>query len=294
MIIQNRNPASLIKRRRATRAEVAALKAALFDMISVQRPMTVRQVFYQATVHGLVEKTEQAYGRIQWTLAQMRKDGDLPYSWLTDSSRSVYRVDSFETPKDAIRATARFYRKSLWAEAEVRVEIWCEKDALSGVILPITDEYDVGLYVARGFASLSYLHAAAQEIAGAGKPTIIYHLGDHDPSGVMAAAKIEETLRDLAPEADIYFERLAVTEYQKQQWNLPSRPTKKSSHDRGWRGESVELDAIQPDLLRELVRAAIEEHLPPDHFRVLKVAEESERAFLEQWATDRGGDDRPS
>ncbi|MDX0001578.1 hypothetical protein GOC35_10195 [Sinorhizobium meliloti] len=288
------SPASRIKRRRATRVEMAALKAALFEIIAIQRPMTVRQVFYQATVHGLVEKTEQAYGRIQWTLAQMHKDGDLPYSWLTDSSRSVYRIESFETPHAAIRATARFYRKSLWAEAEVRVEIWCEKDALSGVILPITDGYDVGLYVARGFASLSYLHAAAEEIADADKPTIIYHLRDHDPSGVMAAAKIEETLRDLAPEAEIRFERLAVTEYQIRRWNLPARPTKKSSHDRGWRGESVELDAIPPDQLREIVRAAIEEHLPRDQFKVLKIAEESERDFLGQWAAEGGGDDRPS
>ncbi|WP_245425542.1 hypothetical protein [Rhizobium sp. H4] len=268
---------------------MVALKQRLYEIIAIQRPMTVRQVFYQATVHGLVEKTEQAYDRIQWTLAQMRRDGDLPYSWLTDSSRSVYRVDSFETPEDAIEATARFYRKSLWAEADVRVEIWCEKDALSGVILPITNEYDLGLYVARGFASLSYLHAAAEVIAASYKPTVIYHLGDHDPSGVMAGRKIEETLRDLAPEADIRFERLAVTEYQIELWNLPARPTKKSSHDRGWQGQSVELDAIPPDMLRELIRATIEKHLPREHFKVLKIAEESERAFLRQWADDGGG-----
>ncbi len=273
---------------------MAALKAALFQIVAIQRPMTVRQVFYQATVHGLVEKTEQAYDRIQWTLAQMRKDGDLPYSWLTDSSRGVYRVDSFDTPQDAIEATARFYRKSLWAEADVRVEIWCEKDALSGVILPITNEYDLGLYVARGFASLSYLHAAAEEIAASDKPTIIYHLGDHDPSGLLAAIKIEETLRDLAPGSDIRFERLAVTEYQIRQWNLPARPTKKSSHDRGWRGQSIELDAIPPAMLRELIRVVIEQHLPRDQFKVLKIAEESERAFLRQWAVDGGGDDQPS
>ncbi|MBB2672759.1 UNVERIFIED_ORG: hypothetical protein GGE44_002314 [Rhizobium esperanzae] len=283
------NPASRKKRHKATRAEMVALKQRLYEIIAIQRPMTVRQVFYQATVHGLVEKTEQAYDRIQWTLAQMRRDGDLPYSWLTDSSRSVYRVDSFETPEDAIEATARFYRKSLWAEADVRVEIWCEKDALSGVILPVTNEYDLGLYVARGFASLSYLHAAAEVIAASSKPTVIYHLGDHDPSGVMAGRKIEETLRDLAPEADIRFERLAVTEYQIELWNLPARPTKKSSHDRGWQGQSVELDAIPPDMLRELIRATIEKHLPREHFKVLKIAEESERAFLRQWADDGGG-----
>ena len=36
-----------------------------------------------------------------------------------------------------------------------------------------------------------------------------------DPSGVNAGEKIEETLREMAPEADITFERLAVTTVQR-------------------------------------------------------------------------------
>jgi hypothetical protein len=38
-------------------------------------------------------------------------------------------------------------------DAEVYIEIWCEKDALAGVILPVSREYDVPLMVARGFSS---------------------------------------------------------------------------------------------------------------------------------------------
>ena len=43
---------------------------------------------------------------------------------------------------------------------------------------------------------------------------------------------------------------------------------------------SVELDAIDPNRLRNLVQEAIEQHLPPDQFAVLKVAEESEREII--------------
>ena len=42
----------------------------------------------------------------------------------------------------------------------------------------------------------------------------------------------------------------------------------------------MELDAIAPEQLRELVRRVIEEHLPPEQFEVLKVAEESERRLI--------------
>ena len=103
-----------------------------------------------------------------------------------------------------------------------------QKDALSGVIIPETNYYDVPLMVARGYASLSFLHSAAEGISEIGKPAYIYHLGDYDPSGVNAGEKIEETLRELAPDAEIHFERLAVTPDQISAWNLPTRPTKAS------------------------------------------------------------------
>lgn len=161
--------------------------------------------------------------------------------------------------------------------------MWLEKDALSGVISPITMDYDVGLYVTRGFASLSYLHAASEHIAAREVPTFIYHLGDRDPSGVMAGDKIEATLRSLAPGSEIHFTRLAVTEQQVMDKDLPTRPTKDSNHAKGWTGDSVELDAIEPAVLRDMVRHAIERHLPRHQWEVFKVAEESERQALLNW-----------
>ena len=65
--------------------------------------------------------------------------------------------------------------------------------------------------VARGYASLSFLHSAAEYINDLDVPAYIYHLGDFDPSGVNAGEKIEQTLRELAPDAEIHFERIAVT-----------------------------------------------------------------------------------
>lgn len=49
--------------------------------------MTVRQVFYRATVHGLVEKAESGYAKVQTDLVQMRRAGVLPYGWLADNTR---------------------------------------------------------------------------------------------------------------------------------------------------------------------------------------------------------------
>jgi hypothetical protein len=272
---------SHIKRHRSTKAEVEARREALLAIIDDGRPMTVRQVFYQATVRGLFEKVESSYGRVQVDLVKMRRDGSLPYDWLADNTRWQRKPRTFDSVEDALRATAAFYRKSLWTTAAAYVEIWLEKDALAGVIYPVTSMYDVPLMVARGYASLSFLYSAAEYINTLTVPVYIYHLGDYDPSGVNAGEKIEETLRELAPNADIVFERIAVTPGQISYLDLPTRPTKKSdTRSKGFGDISVELDAIDPNVLREIVREAIERHLPADQFEILKAAEQSEREII--------------
>jgi hypothetical protein len=273
--------ASPIRRTRATKAEVAARREALLDIIEAGRPMTVRQVFYQATVRGLVEKAESGYAKVQTDLTVMRRAGDLPYDWLADNTRWQRKPRTFSSVEEALKETAKFYRKSLWDDADTYVEIWLEKDALAGVVYPVTSMFDVLLMVARGYASLWFLHTAAEYINELIVPSYIYHLGDFDPSGVNAGEKIEETLQEVAPDAEIYFERIAVTPEQIEEWGLPTRPTKTSdTRSKGFGAISVELDAIEPNRLRQLVQEAIVVHLPAAQFEVLKAAEESEREII--------------
>jgi hypothetical protein len=273
--------ASHIKRGRSTKAEVEARREALLDIIDAGKPMTVRQVFYQATVRGIVEKVETGYSKVQVDLTKMRRDATLPYDWLADNTRWQRKPRTFDSVEQALQDTAALYRKSLWRDADCYVEVWLEKDALSGVILPITATFDVPLMVARGYASLSFLYSAAEHISALDVPAFIYHLGDFDPSGVNAGEKIEATLHELAPDAEIIFERLAVTRAQIRDWRLPTRPTKKSdTRAKGFGKISVELDAIDPNDLRDLVQQAIERHLPSQQYEVLKAAEESERKLI--------------
>jgi hypothetical protein len=281
--------ASHIKRQRATKAEVEERRDSLFEIVEAMKPMTVRQVFYQASVRGVVEKSEAGYNKVQTDLVQMRRAGEMPYGWLADSTRWERKPKTFDSVEQALQETAQLYRKALWADADAYVEIWLEKDALSGVVYPITSMYDVPLMVARGYASLSFLHSAAEYINELDIAVYIYHLGDFDPSGVNAGEKIEETLRELAPDAEIHFERIAVTPYQIDTLKLPARPTKTTdSRSKGFGDISVELDAIEPDLLRNLVRVYIEKHLP-EQLKVLQVAEESERTLIRRLVDGLGG-----
>jgi hypothetical protein len=158
------------------------LKAALFAIVDELKPVTVRQVFYQATVRGLIEKTESGYGKVQRALADMRRDGELPFEWISDHTRWIRQPQTYDSPTEALEAAAEDYRKSLWTDMDCYVQVWLEKNALAGIIEPVTDRYDVPLLVAVGYSSLTFTHLAAGRIIGENKPTFIYHLGDYDPS----------------------------------------------------------------------------------------------------------------
>jgi hypothetical protein len=269
-------------RPRATRDEMDQRRASLISIVYEQKPATVRQVFYAATVRNLVEKAEKGYRKVQNDLTFLRRALLMPYGWLADNTRWMRKPTTFNSIEDALQDTATLYRKALWRDADAYVEIWLEKDALAGVLYPVTSMFDVPLMVARGYSSLSFLHSAAEVISEQRRPCFIYHLGDYDPSGVNAGESIERTLRELAPEADIRFERLAVTPEQIEGWRLPTRPTKKSDSRAAKFGSdiSVELDAIPAPMLRSLVQDAIQRHLPASQLEVLQAAEASERAIL--------------
>ena len=281
------NGTSPIKRTRRTRAEIEALDNALSEIVDQFRPVTVRQVFYQAVNRGLVPKSEtKGYRVVQRRLVALREAGDIPYGNIVDGTRYVHGHRRHHDLDEFTTYAAGLYRKDYWSTSEVNVEVWLEKDALKGVLVPtVVNECGLGLHVTRGFASITYLQEAAEDIERDGRPTYVYVLTDFDPSGVSIAEKVGEELTGRAPYSEIIVERLAVDREQIDRWNLPTRPTKTSdtraAKFRQVHGtDSVELDAIPPDELRNLVRNAIDSHMEPWRLRQFRMVEQEERERL--------------
>jgi len=205
--------------------------------------MTVRQVFYQLVARGAIEKTEAQYQQtVIRLMTEMRLDGELRWDWVIDESRRSRVTQTFDSIEDALADTAKFYRRSALKQSDDYVEIWLEKDALAGSLWDVTSDYDVPLMVSRGIPSLTFLHGTAQHIRQAaswGKLTYVYQFGDWDPSGVLIPKSIERRLNELCKRLDCpapIVERVALTKKQ---------------------GESVELDALPPRVLRDMVREVI-------------------------------------
>jgi hypothetical protein len=50
-------------------------------------------------------------------------------------------VNEFDNINDAMNTIIAVYRRKRWSDQENYVEVWVEKDALSGVLQPITQDY---------------------------------------------------------------------------------------------------------------------------------------------------------
>jgi hypothetical protein len=279
------------KRKVRTAEETVKMEAAVQDILFRYHPQTARQIYYQMTVRKLVEKTESGYRQVIDLSINMRKSGRIPYEFIVDNTRSVAKPSTFDNVDEVLTTIVGCYRKALWSGRPSRIQVWLEKDALASVIEPITAKYDVPLFVARGYSSLSFLHNDAKPIvegwAAAGLPITVLHLGDFDPSGRDAARKIGEDLREFCPGAELDFIELAVTTEQIDRWNLPSRPNKindprTKAFERRHSRQSTELDAIPAQHLREIVEDALREHLPDHVYEGLKLREAAERDHLER------------
>jgi hypothetical protein len=288
---------------------------AIVDAVRADHPMTLRGVYYRVVSAGAVEKTERAYQLVGRQLLKLRRNGVVPYSWITDGTRWVTRPTTWSGIDEMLEDAAASYRRALWHDQPHEVQVFTEKDAISGVILPITERWDVPLGVLRGYASESFAHSMAESIRAAldrDKTVHVYQLGDHDPSGVDAWRDFQHKvtrflgrtrtvdhdltdmldailtqlgdgdLPDVAIAAErVFFERLAVTEEQITRWDLPTRPTKQTdSRARGFTGGSVEVDAIPANALRGLVHNAIVQHIDQRQLRITETYEQSEREIF--------------
>jgi hypothetical protein len=278
--------ASPLKRQRATKAEMEERAEFLIDYASEHGPVTVRGLYYQAEVAALpgISKDDKDYDKVQRQVLKLRREGQLDYSDIADATRWMRKPTSHDSVEEALRDTARFYRKALWADADCYVEIWIEKDALAGVIYPVTSLYDVPLMVTRGFSSETFAYEAVAARREDRRTYHVYYFGDFDRAGQDAGKSLHEKLKRFADEEGIkvVFAQIAVTERLIVDLDLPTRePKRNSAADKKWPHDfACELDAIPPDLLRELVEACINLHLPQDKLEILKAAEESEREVI--------------
>ena len=98
-------------------------------------------------------------------------------------------------------------------------------------------------------------------------PEGLLYFGDFDPTGLDIPRNIKERLEEFG--VDFEFHRLAITDEQIKQHNIPPIPTKKTdSRTAGFVAKhgdrAVELDALNPKVLQKLIDDSITQYLDKD------------------------------
>lgn len=283
--------ASPVKGRlRRSNKQLEIINEAIITAVSADAPVTLRGVYYRVVSAGAIDKTEQAYQLIGRQLLKLRRANRIKYSDITDGTRWILAPTTYDSLADAIDETARTYRRSLWTTSPWRIQIFSEKDAISGVVQPISERWDVPLGVLRGYVSETFAWNVGQSL-DKDHNHVLVQLGDHDPSGVDAWDDFCHKVDGFAHwNTQIEFVRLAVTPEQIDELKLPTRPTKLAdTRAKGWEGGSVEVDAIPASVLRKMLDEFIAAYVDEHQLAVIRTAEESERKYFMQIADRLGG-----
>ncbi|HEX9595419.1 MAG TPA: hypothetical protein VF982_00950 [Anaerolineales bacterium] len=272
----------MTKRTRMTKGEVEQLEYQVYDILAEDHPQSIRHVFYRLTDPRLpisVEKSEAGYRQVQIRLTKMRRADEIPYGWISDSTRRGYRTYTYDGAADFIRRVAGLYRHSLWENQPSTVEVWVESRSLAGVLEDDCEDLAVNLYPCGGFASITLAHEAAEEINARDKPAVIIYVGDYDPAGVLIDVSLEQELRQHL-DVPLEFTRLAITEQQIKDHDLPTKPRKAKDRRSQHVLHTVEAEAMPAADMRRMVRQAVEAYLPAQALNIAKLAEAEERRTL--------------
>jgi hypothetical protein len=260
-------------------------------------PLTLRQIYYRLVANGMIPNKRSAYNSLSKWLVKAREDAEIDDTRIEDRTRSIIGgTEGYDSPEDFIETVESWvhdlgshYTANLWADQDVYVEVWVEKDALSQVISRAAGPFRVTVCPSRGYSSYSYIKRVAVDgrLSGIDKPIILLDFRDHDPSGLQMTEDLQARFDKYGDGLELEVKRTALTIGQVKEHSLIPNPTKRADSrsakyvaefgDQCW-----ELDAIPPDELQGLVTSSIQEHIDPDRWDAALKREEKDRAGLKE------------
>jgi hypothetical protein len=266
--------------------------------------LTLRQLFYQFVARDLIPNTHAEYRKLLNLVRNARLAGYISMDAIEDRTRSVERLSTWESPRNILETAAETFRFDKWRDQSTKVEVWYEKDALSGVFEAACAEYEIPHVSTRGYSSLSLLREAELRFLKYRQPLednyiytskiLVLHFADHDPSGLDMSVDLEGRLeRDfMLGLYGVCVERIGLTLEQVEEHNPPPNYAKvtdsrfSSYIDEAGTDECWELDALSPQVLAKLVQEQVEEHLDKEKWKKALDREKKARKALANVAKD--------
>lgn len=291
--------------------------------------LTLRQLYYQFVSRDLIPNTDRSYKNLGSVVSDARLAGLIDWEAIEDRVRVPRRANEYDNLADLAEAALRSYRLPRWKGQDCYAELWVEKDALAGVLEPLSREYHVTLMVNRGYSSQSAMFESAQRFLAACEETpydraeerepvgvafrdgnaatggeevnltrrpVLFYLGDHDPSGEDMVRDIRARFRTFGIDVDVT--KVALTMDQVRRYNPPPNPAKvtdsrAAGYIAKYGDKSWEVDALPPNVLAQIIRSSFRSVLDVAKMNAVKAQEETDKVKLREAVSEimNGKDD---
>jgi hypothetical protein len=241
--------------------------------------VTLRQLFYRLVAAEVLPNTVNSYKALSSKTAAARRDSGFPA--LIDRTRTIHRFQTFDGPEQAQGWLLRIYRRDRTKGQKVALYLGVEKSGIVEQLEAWFGNLGIPILALGGYSSQSYVDEVVADVSEQDRPAVLIYAGDHDPSG-------EDIDRDFVARAGCFDDvvRVALSAAQVVEHDLPPQPGKEGdSRARGFlerHGElrQVELDALPPNVLRELYEAAVDQFWDASAFEKVMQRERADRELL--------------
>src|SRR5262245_11881990 len=255
------------------------------------QPITGRGIGYKLFTQGLIPSmARKEMQRVYRLLKEARERGWIPWSWIVDEGRAIERVSTWADPAQYARCVAQSYRRDFWDQQPLRIIVVSEKGTVRGLVKPVLDYFAVGFLPVHGFSSATRVYDLSQDDDG--RPLVVLYVGDYDPSG-MYMSEADLPARFAKYDGDhVKLRRIALTrEHIHGLLSFPASDKRKDPRYKWFRanygGRCWELDAMDPNDLRDCVETAIEALIEPVAWErcetINRAEQESLKTVLEKW-----------
>jgi hypothetical protein len=267
-------------------------------------PCPVRALAYQFFNRKLIPSMAKEHtAKVSRLSVIAREEGIFPWHWIVDSTRQEETISTWADPVAYARAVQQSYRRNKWDAQPKHVSVWSEKSTVEGTLRPVLEKYEVPFQVLHGWSGATPIMDAAEANLDRVQDTLILYVGDYDPSGMgMSELDLPRRLaryssndpsdkeisinQALALLAGVRLEirRIALTNRHTRLLGAATRfpaSAKKTDSRYKWFVENYgnwcwELDALDPNDLRDCVEAAIVAELDPEAWSRYVRAERAE------------------
>ena len=241
----------------------------------------------------LIQNKQSEYKRLGGIISDARLAGLVDWEAIEDRTRNLQMNYHNTDPGQAVQDSLDQFLLNKWLDQPYRPEIWIEKEALTGVIGQICRSLDVPFFACKGYTSQSEMWRAAERFYSYiedGQQPVIIHLGDHDPSGIDMTRDINDRhnifISKYTLDASVKIVRIALNYDQVEEYNPPPNPakltdTRADKYVKEYGDSSWELDALEPRVIRDLIRDTVDEFIDHDLMQATKDQETEYRKVLE-------------